>query len=415
MGGSQTLEFGRMRLKLFLCSAALFLTTDACAPQPPSPPPTSASTTTTTTTTTTTPVTPGFLARKSLSEYPEALCNDGTNASYYFSYNAFNSDKLLIYLQGGGGRTSVDECNRRCDSQVSGHYCTTMPDEALEQEKLIEKYLLSDDEQINPPFFDFGKIFVPYCSSDTWIGTADANAENGGYNFHGKDIVRAVVDDVKMLTNLGEKKQIVLYGISAGGFGIQSVCDFAADSFKAENPSLDVRCIADSGDFVPPVGQECKTEEESEALGKLWGVELDESCIAAGGKCGNFVNLYSFIETPFFVAINYADPIVSGDCPPNANAFNIEYWNQWRQEIKSMAKDVLLAKPDSGFFIPNCFFHVLATREDGWSKIEVPLDGSNKKIVLKDILKNWLTGAGPSVALMTPYSQIQDAEHQLDS
>lgn len=336
------------------------------------------------------------MVRKELSDYPKAVCNDGSSATYYSSDNVLSADRLLIYLQGGGSCQNVQSCNYRCNNPDSEYLCTT----SLNETKPADLNFLLDDEESNPPFFNFGKIF-PYCSSDIWMGTADASPNNGNYNFHGKDIVRAVVEEVKSMRNIGDMSQIVLLGTSAGAFGTQSVCDFVAHSFKAENPNLDVRCIADSGDLIPPVGLNCSSEVD---LTTFWGAEFDESCDAAGGSCGSFVTLYNYIETPFMVVHNYIDPSVSGRCAPAIDASNINYWNQWRQEIETLASEVMQAKPDNGFFVPNCFFHVLTKtdRMKAWDGIPVPLVGSTETILLKDILKNWLTGIGLAYAIDDP-------------
>merc|ERR1719244_1323995 len=282
-----------------------------------------------TTTLTSTPTSePGSLTRKELSDYPRAVCNDGSNATYYYSDNAFSADHLLIYLQGGGSCQDVQSCNQRCNNPDSAFRCTAPQDETM---PAALNFLL-EDEDLNPPFYDFGKIYVPYCSSDIWIGTADASPENGNRFFHGKDIVRALVDDLKKVTNIAGMSQIVLLGTSAGGFGTQNVCDFVSENFKADNPNLDVRCIADSGDLVPPVGLNCTSEVDAQSF---WGGESDDSCMDAGAACGNFVTLYNYIETPLMVVHNYIDPTVSGQCAPALDASNIDYWNQWRQEIET--------------------------------------------------------------------------------
>ena len=102
---------------------------------------------------------------------------------------------------------------------------------------------------------------MPYCSRDTWIGSRNVSLRTGGYGFHGKDIVRAVIDDI-----IAEKKNIVdiaMLGTSAWAFGVQSKCDLIGDKFKEEKNDLDVRCKADSGDLIPPVRDECSTLEDA--------------------------------------------------------------------------------------------------------------------------------------------------------
>ena len=64
-------------------------------------------------------------------------------------------------------------------------------------------------------------------------------------------------------------------------------------------------------------------------------------------------------------------------------------------------------KPSNGLFVPRCFFHVLAKKEKAWSGIKVPVVGSDDTILLKDIINNWLTGAGPYQAIDNPSEENQ--------
>merc|ERR1711872_339510 len=73
------------------------------------------------------------LYRADLSSYSEALCNDGTAATYYYSGNINTSTKLLLYQQGGGACRTKEECKWRCTSQDSAFRCTTSTNETLEQ------------------------------------------------------------------------------------------------------------------------------------------------------------------------------------------------------------------------------------------------------------------------------------------
>ena len=42
-----------------------------------------------------------LLARRPLSAYPKAICNDATSASYYFANATSGSKDYVLYLQGG--------------------------------------------------------------------------------------------------------------------------------------------------------------------------------------------------------------------------------------------------------------------------------------------------------------------------
>ena len=63
---------------------------------------------------------PALLSLASLSGYPDALCNDGTPAAYYFRpATAPSSDVWLVFLESGGWCYSADTCSRRSAAQTS--------------------------------------------------------------------------------------------------------------------------------------------------------------------------------------------------------------------------------------------------------------------------------------------------------
>ena len=97
-------------------------------------------------------------------------------------------------------------------------------------------------------------MIVHYCSSDLYTGTRESSEETGNYFFHGRFIVQAAIEDIIMhvVPNLGNLQQVVLMGESAGGYGVGFNCDLVSSRFHEEMPDLDVRCVADAGDFYPP-------------------------------------------------------------------------------------------------------------------------------------------------------------------
>merc|ERR1719318_1138415 len=107
------------------------------------------------------------LYRQELSDYPAAVCNDGTAATYFYSSDAFTSDNLLIYLEGGGGCNDKTSCEQRCTNPYSAHRCTTNNNDTM----TLSSTFWSKDEATNPPFHAFASIWVDYCSSDTWISS----------------------------------------------------------------------------------------------------------------------------------------------------------------------------------------------------------------------------------------------------
>ena len=282
---------------------------------------------------------PTRLLRRELVDYPLAVCNDGTRAAYFYSEHDLHADHVLIHLQGGGSCFSAETCAARCASHPPS--CTSDQAEYTD----LSHTMWSEDPTENPPFHYFGKVFVAYCSSDLHSGTREPSDETNGYFMHGRHIIEAVMDDIiKHKPNVDKIKQVVLMGSSAGAFGVDFNCDFVADKFLAANLDIDVRCIADSGDFYPAWIhlEDCDPYQLGEIAHQFWQSKGDQSCFDSvdppGLECLIFSSAYPYTQTPFMVVNHYIDrhPDLEGPCTPPHNQ-DQEFWDTFEQEKYSLA------------------------------------------------------------------------------
>jgi len=89
--------------------------------------------------------------------------------------------------------------------------------------------ILSDIEEENPTFHDFNHVYVPYCSSDAWLGTRtnpnryihfNPNNKTGDYfSYQGSAILRGVINDLHKF-GIGNSTEVILVGSSASGVGV---------------------------------------------------------------------------------------------------------------------------------------------------------------------------------------------------
>jgi len=349
----------------------------------------------------------GKLLKRSLSGYPLAKCNDGTPANYYYTPDLLNADKLVINLQGGGACYDKQGCQNRCKN--GNHLCT----ESVGEEKELTKTMWSSDPEENPPFHDAAKVWVHYCSSDLYTGTRDASEDTGNFFFHGRYIVQAVVEDIiKHAPNLANLNQLVLMGESAGAYGVGFNCDMVADRFHEVMPGLDVRCVADAGDFYPPymsTSQNCDVLTLMSNVATFYQSEGDTSCFSGTWgpdntelECLTFMTSYPHITTPFFVVNHYVDTTVHGWCTPPLNE-NPEFWAEWEEEVEAMALRYVHENPGNGFFLSNCRIHVSSGPEWAWGNMPVAmLDNPTEEKVYRDVLASWLNGGEGQVALDQP-------------
>jgi len=343
------------------------------------------------------------LRKKPLTEYPLAKCNDGSTASFYASSNVKTSQYLLIHLQGGGLCGSMEDCKKRCKGK--GRKCTTQKGRTMTRD--ITSF--SSDPEENPAFHNFGKIYVPYCSSDVYTGTrnfAVQNAKIKRFYFHGRHIIDAVGDAIiKDKPDIGSLKQVVFMGTSAGAAGVTKNCDFLAEKFKRANPNIDFRCISDGGDFRPPVAPiaGCNPEEKFESMKELWQPQGDSSCAASvpdnSFTCGRFHSSYNYIETPFMVVGGFIDYVTAKDCSPPLSKENQQFWDNYKIEAEAMARRFIQDKPGNAIFLANCVAHVFVNQDTFWNDVKVKSASGSGSLIYKNVVNNWLTGSGPYQAI----------------
>jgi hypothetical protein len=157
---------------------------------------------------------------------PLAVCNDGSEAVYYFAA-ASNPDRARvwqIWLQGGGNCWDEASCSGRDKPLTS----TNIPDsEALcwgpcfpDTWPMPGGVLSSSD----PSFGGSNKAYVKYCTSDMHIGDRGSEGSPNGWQFRGLRVVRAVVKDLEG-KGLSAGDTVVLSGCSAGAMGATVLCD----------------------------------------------------------------------------------------------------------------------------------------------------------------------------------------------
>ncbi|MBK8171853.1 MAG: hypothetical protein IPK60_16100 [Sandaracinaceae bacterium] len=238
-----------------------------------------------------------------------AVCNDGTAAIYYVHRSVARSTRWVVYLGGGGFAANLDEVFQRqmyVPELVTSTGAPTTMDGAG---------LLSSRANDNPDFYNDNLVFVRYCSSDVWSGDREASTETANFEFRGKAIVRAVLEDLSdsSLTeepNLASASELLFAGGSAGGIGVLSVLDEVAAQLQAVN----VRGFCDAGwltgvaSFAPPL----LSLAQGMTMGRpLWNGHADSDCVAAHADdetacyLGEFA--YPHLQTPIFINISQLD------------------------------------------------------------------------------------------------------------
>ncbi|CAI5496454.1 unnamed protein product [Closterium sp. Naga37s-1] len=109
--------------------------------------------------------------------------------------------------------------------------------------------MLSSNSSINPPFHNWNLVRLIYCDGCGYSGTAgrvEVDSNGTVLYLDGRNIIQAVIEDLKAKGGIKSASQILLSGSSAGGQAVVSLCDLIAAAF----PWAPTKCIADAGFFI---------------------------------------------------------------------------------------------------------------------------------------------------------------------
>lgn len=190
--------------------------------------------------------------------YPEAVCNDGSPAVFYFRPGTSSgANRWVIHLEEGGfcgkipiyfGTTYLGEFNNCPNRQSTTPYLVSSTLAGTEAYypfayNYIEG-ILSKDKDKNPDFYTWNHVEIRYCSSDLWSGDMVRTISNQPFNFKGTKILDAVMNELKNTKNLSNATNIIISGSSAGGIGVINQVDRIKNTHLSNK---DVVVLSDSG------------------------------------------------------------------------------------------------------------------------------------------------------------------------
>ncbi|NBC17312.1 MAG: hypothetical protein GVY18_08380 [Bacteroidetes bacterium] len=299
--------------------------------------------------------------------HPEAVCNDGTTPVFYHRPGVgAGADRWVIWFKGGGSCWDAATCAERGPSLTSGAHWMQERLRVLRPKGNEDSAdgkaggILDPDPAVNPDFHDWNHVYLVYCTSDHWAGTATREIGGRTFAFHGHHVVDAMFDalqdaDILDGPTLAEATQILLTGSSAGANGLRNNLDRLADQLAF----ADVRGVADAA-LIP---REAPEFEEMDAATQqqryaLWQPQLDASCVAATPEapelCQRGVHLleHDHLSTPLFHHqdqrdFKYLEPLDRND-PDDRRLV---------RETAAAIRDLLATQ--SGAFSPNAGFHII--------------------------------------------------------
>jgi len=351
---------------------------------------------------------------------PAAQCLDGTQGGFYL--RAGSPDTWLLEMEGGGWCTSLADCASRARTAIGSS--KGWPAQGCPGMDGGSNGMLSNDCGSNPHFCNATGVHLNYCDGASFssAGVPPTPAPDGTLlHFAGAHIFNATVARLLEL-GLGQAKEIILKGCSAGGLAVYLHCDLFADMMRQAGSSARVVCMPDAGFFREGVdtygGQPHYTPEQQWVYSAQGVVQMDAGCVAAHAatndtwRCFFAEENLPFITTPLFVTQDLVDswqmsnvlvlpcsPGAAPSAPSACNATHLAAMEAFRQDM--LAKFApLLASPTNGGFLSSCYQHCHQNIEQVYTQEEV----ANQTV--QDTFWQWWSGAqGPlhSVVVDGPF------------
>ncbi|MFI5306118.1 MAG: pectin acetylesterase-family hydrolase [Polyangiales bacterium] len=161
--------------------------------------------------------------------FPDSKCRDGSTAGVAVNLKP-GSKKVMIYLEGGGACFDTFTCLANASNTSS----MMMPAAAG----------ILDRSNAENPVKDWNFVYVPYCTGDVHLGTKDDGmiaGVAGTQHFMGRRNLEAYLN--RLVPTFPDADEVLLTGVSAGGFGASANAEFVQWAFG----DIPVSMIDDSG------------------------------------------------------------------------------------------------------------------------------------------------------------------------
>ncbi|XP_057799656.1 pectin acetylesterase 11-like [Salvia miltiorrhiza] len=319
-----------------------------------------------------------------------AVCVDGSPDGYYLQPGSGDGAKnWLIYINGGGWCENITTCRDRFNeyngnSRIS---FSNIPNSngTLSVAKDFTG-ILSQNQAINPDFYNWNRIYVTYCDQASFLGDTVVDDGQGPIvQFRGSRNFDALVEDL-LAKGIGAGENVILSGRSAGGLATILHCD----GFRARLPNVGrVKCLSDAGFFIRAenVANADYRDQFFASVIQLHNISslLPATCtqIRDPSLCLYPEYLVGDIQTPLFILNSAFDffQLQARVVPPNSP--DLDRWKFCLNNTRCTAADTQLLNdfggaffqtinnlpynPSRGMFIYACYAHSVAYREEYWS------------------------------------------------
>jgi Pectinacetylesterase len=281
--------------------------------------------------------------------FPGALCRDGTSTGIGISPSPTGSDKLMIFLEGGGACFNASTCGAN-----PLHFDeTTFATQFLG----VEQYAgIMSRMDMQSAVAQWNMVYVPYCTGDVHSGAAPnamVSGIPGTQQFVG--YLNIVMYMQRLVPTFPSVSRVLLTGHSAGGFGAAINYVQVSRAFG----SVPVDLLDDAG---PLMGNPYLAACLEQQMTSLWGLSSTFIAQDCGSDCndpGNDLLLYwkhlpRTYPTNFFGFIDSTgDSVIAsffGFGANNCTSYAAVSAAQYEAGLLDMRSEVA-SDPNAGLFI----------------------------------------------------------------
>jgi hypothetical protein len=224
-------------------------------------------------------------------DFPNAHCGNGSATGIGINPTTL-SDRVLIYLEGGGACWDATTCYllKTATNFSSGYGASQFATDAADTSALAQPGGFFDRSAVANPFRDYSYVYVPYCTGDAHSGSNVVALFGGTAHFVGFRNIRAYLE--RLAVTFPGAGRIVLSGSSAGGLGA------TLNWWQAQNafPETRVDMINDSGAIMPEdVLPQPNTTEQTQRANWNLAATLPPGCTACATAFDVIVGFYASV------------------------------------------------------------------------------------------------------------------------
>ena len=214
-------------------------------------------------------------------------CMDGSPTGIGLNLD-FASDKLVVFLEGGGACFNSESCITVAHQDGFGEA------EMTDLAGYLDASGILDRDDPDNPLAGWSYVFIPYCTGDVHAGAQPDGVGGRDYVGYG-NVTRAVTLVAERMG--GSLSQVLLTGQSAGGFGAAYNYDQVATIFGDIDVPVDL--LDDSG---PPMSNTYLTPCFQEMVRTRWNLEATipadcEECVDEDG--GGLIHLVDAMSAKY--------------------------------------------------------------------------------------------------------------------